>query len=587
MKKKSWALKVLLIALLISVGLPFGTVQAQKRKKKKQKLSQIQEVAKVSQEDKRKAEMFHAEAEKYFILEDFAKAFVLYQRSLELDPQNATAYYKIGLIYLKGKETEKAIFNLRKAISMDPVNKYFYLQLADVYTKQSKFSDAAEVYETMLQKCKKVDEYMFELAAMYIYQEKYDQALLVYDKIEDRFGLNEQVIAQKQKLYIKLSKLDMAIKEGQKLIDAFPGDPKYMLNLADILISNNKSDEAVPYLEEIVADYPDNARALLLLADYYRKQNNNEKSNIYLNRAFGIKGLNIQPKIQVLATIIQKLPNKEFDDLALSLGEKIIVAHPDDPRAFEINGDLNMKLSKDSAALADYKTSLTLGSDNYNTWQNVLQLELSMEKYKQAVEDGEQALELFPNQAGLCWFLGNAYFMEKDYNSAAEIFETGKKLSGSNEELKSYFNAQLGDTYNTLKEYKKSDDAYDATLSYNPENDHVLNNYSYFLALRKEKLDLAKKMCLKLLQLQPDNPTYLDTYAWVLFVKGEYNEAKKYIEKAVQGEQTSGTIIEHYGDILFKLGDIDGAVMQWQKAKGMDETSELIDKKIADRNLYE
>jgi predicted negative regulator of RcsB-dependent stress response len=71
-------------------------------------------------------------------------------------------------------------------------------------------------------------------------------------------------------------------------------------------------------------------------------------------------------------------------------------------------------------------------------------------------------------------------------------------------------------------------------------------------------------------------------------MRGEFDEAKIFIEKAVNSnEGLSGTIIEHYGDILFKLGDVDSAVKQWQRAKGMDETSELIDKKIADRQLYE
>ena len=107
------------------------------------------------------------------------------------------------------------------------------------------------------------------------------------------------------------------------------------------------------------------------------------------------------------------------------------------------------------------------------------------------------------------------------------------------------------------------------------------------MSLRKEKLDLAKKMSGKLVSISPDNSTYLDTYAWVLYMRGEYKEAKVYIEKALEGTDISGTIIEHYGDILFKLGDIDSAVKQWQKAKGMDESSELIDKKIANRKLYE
>ena len=106
--------------------------------------------------------------------------------------------------------------------------------------------------------------------------------------------------------------------------------------------------------------------------------------------------------------------------------------------------------------------------------------------------------------------------------------------------------------------------------------------------LRKEKLDLAEKMSSKLIERNPENPTYLDTYAWVLYNRGKYNDAKKYIEKAIEFDQTgSGTLIEHYGDILFKLGDVNRAVEQWEKAKQLNDTTDLLDKKIAERQLYE
>ena len=582
------AFRNIVLLLIISVTL-ISSIDtfAQRKKKRKNKELKSETPVIVSQEDKRKAEMYHTEAEKYYILDDYAKAFVLYQKALEIDPLNATAHYRIAQIYLKGNDREKAVFNVQRSIKLDDTNKYFYLLLADIYTKQSNFIDAAVTYENMIKKCKKANEYLFELAAIYIYQENYDKALSTYDRIEEKFGINEQVISQKQKLYLKQSQLDLAIAEGQKLIDAFPGESRYVIMLAEILISNKQSEKAIPYLEDLVNNYPDNARALLMLADFYRKNGNTEKSNIYLNKAFGMTDLDIQPKIQVLAGFIQKLPNEDIEQFVINLGEKIIYAHPVDPRSFEIYGDLNMRLEKDDKALEAYQKALELGASNFNTWQNVLQMEIKLEKYTEAIKDGEQALELFPNQAGICWFLGTAYLAKKDHDAAVDVLERGKKLSNSNEELKSYFNAQLGDTYNNLEKYEKSDKAYEAALAHNPDNDHVLNNYSYFLSLRKEKLDLAKKMSTKLISRSPDNSTYLDTHAWVLYVREEYNEAKIYIEKAIEEEDVSGTIFEHYGDILFKLGDIDSAVRQWQKAKGMDETSELIDKKIANRKLYE
>lgn len=564
--------------------------KAQKRNKKDKEQEKVEVIKPedVSLDDKRKAEMYHAEAEKYFLLEDYPKAFILYQKSLETDPNNATAYYRISEIYFKSEEPDKAIYNAQRAIQLDEQNKYFYLQLAELYTKQSDFKNAASTYESMIQKCEDTNEYLFELAALYIYQEDFDAALGIYSRIEDEYGLNEQVIVQKQKLYLKQSQLDKAIEEGKKLIDAYPEEPRYVLMLTDILISNNQTKKAIPYLEDLLEVDPGNSRALLVLADIYRKQGDEEKSNIYLNKAFEKPDLDIEPKIQVLASFLQQLPNDEMEDLAINLGEKIIAAHPEDPRAYEINGDLAMRLTRGEEAIKYYKNAIDLGSSNYNTWQNLLQLQVQQEQYKEAIEDGEQALELFPNQAGIYWFLGTSYLVEKDYEVAAEVLERGKKLSGSNGELKSYFNAQLGDAYNNLKQYKKSDESYEAALAYDPNNDHVLNNYSYFLSLRKEKLDMAKKMSSKLVNSNPDNATYLDTHAWVLYMRGEFDEAKIFIEKAVNSnEGLSGTIIEHYGDILFKLGDVDSAVKQWQRAKGMDETSELIDKKIADRQLYE
>ena len=145
----------------------------------------------------------------------------------------------------------------------------------------------------------------------------------------------------------------------------------------------------------------------------------------------------------------------------------------------------------------------------------------------------------------------------------------------------------LGDAYNATKAYDKSDKAYDEALALNPDNNTALNNYSYYLALRKTNLEKAEKMSLQLTKNSPDNPTFLDTYAWVLYTREKYKEAKKVIERAISTGNANATHFEHYGDILFKLGDVNGAVQQWQKARGMNANSETLNKKIANRKMYE
>jgi predicted Zn-dependent protease len=115
----------------------------------------------------------------------------------------------------------------------------------------------------------------------------------------------------------------------------------------------------------------------------------------------------------------------------------------------------------------------------------------------------------------------------------------------------------------------------------------VLNQYSYFLALRKQNLEKAEKMAALLVKNNPDNPTFLDTYAWVLYMREKYKDAKKIIERAVNSGNANATHLEHYGDILYQLGEIDAAVKQWERARGLNANSETLNKKIANRKIYE
>jgi len=174
----------------------------------------------------------------------------------------------------------------------------------------------------------------------------------------------------------------------------------------------------------------------------------------------------------------------------------------------------------------------------------------------------------------------------KKYQKAIEALEQTRSLAQGNVELQYQAYAQLGDSYNGIKEYELADQAYEKALTFKPNDLYVLNNYSYFLALRKEKLELAKKMADDLARLSPSNATYLDTYAWVLFQAGEYGKALSYVEKA-SVISPKGVILEHLGDVLFKLGRTEEAIEQWGKAKKAGGSSEQIDRKIAEKKLIE
>ena len=125
--------------------------------------------------------------------------------------------------------------------------------------------------------------------------------------------------------------------------------------------------------------------------------------------------------------------------------------------------------------------------------------------------------------------------------------------------------------------------AYDEALKYNDKNVMVLNNYSYFLSLEKKDLKRAERMSAQCIKLEPDNATYLDTYAWIFFMQGNYSLAKIYIESALGKDRTnSSELVDHYGDILFMSGEKDNAVEQWKKAKELGKESPVLDRKISE-----
>ena len=88
-------------------------------------------------------------------------------------------------------------------------------------------------------------------------------------------------------------------------------------------------------------------------------------------------------------------------------------------------------------------------------------------------------------------------------------------------------------------------------------------------------------MSFKTIKAEPRNATYLDTYAWILFMQKRYAEARVYIDQALQNDSAPGSVvIEHAGDIYMMAGDPEGAVNLWQQALGLDPGNKLLMKKI-------
>ena len=203
-------------------------------------------------------------------------------------------------------------------------------------------------------------------------------------------------------------------------------------------------------------------------------------------------------------------------------------------------------------------------------------------------EESEEALGLFPDQSFLYLFNGIAKIQNKKYEDAAKTLVSGSKLVVDNDQEQIDFYSNLGEVYDKLKRFEDSDKYYQKALNIDGSNVYVLNNWAYYLSLRNEQLEKAAEMSKRSNEISPNNANFLDTYAWVLYKQGKFSEALTWLEKAKQNSsEVSGTVLEHYGDILFKLGRASEAIEYWQKAKKVGDHSELLDKKLSDKKLYD
>jgi tetratricopeptide (TPR) repeat protein len=582
--KINYTYLLILTAYLLGVGMPFSYGQ----KKKDKTLQRDAKLSPVKKEDQVQAEYLFTEAVKNSIIEDYPKAISYLRRSLELYPENAAGYYKMAELLFKTDKLTEAEKSIQIALNLEQENKYYYILAADIQTQQGNFTTATNLYETMLNKTDAGPQHILELAVLYLHMHDYNKAIQVFDRAEKVLGINEQIILQKQKLYLQQNKLPEALREGEKLVENFPEEPAYVLQQVEILLSNHRYNEALSYLQNYLQENPDQPQAQYLLAKVYQQQGNFDAADKQLQNAFSSPELSLDIKVQEISALIEQLPDRELQASIQQLTQQVLKAHQDQPESHILRADFLFAIKQQQQARSHYLQALELDANNFQVWQNALSIGLELGRFDSVAEESERALELFPNQAAIYYFNGAANLSLKNYDEAVYALEQGKRISASNKELAGIFNSHLGDAYNGTGQYEKSDAAYEAAMKANPENDYILNNYSYYLSLRQEKLDLARELSEKLIKKHPDNPTYLDTHAWVLYQLKQYKEAKRYLERALENEgDQDGTIVEHYGDVLYQLNEKDAALNQWKKARQLPNTSDKLDQKINDHKLYE
>ncbi|NVN94467.1 MAG: tetratricopeptide repeat protein [Bacteroidetes bacterium] len=575
---------ILFISLMLTIILSTACKSVDKSKKLRKG-----ETIEKSNGDRLAIDGIFIDANKERLQGNYQNALDLFTLVLNKDPENSASLYEIARIYQVQKKTTEALQYAKKAAEIDKENIWFQLLLADLYNNNQQFKEATAIWTNIVKKNPDKIESYYDWANAYIYEKKLEEAIKIYDLIEKKIGITEEISMQKQKLYLTMDKFGKAVVEIEKLSAQFPDDTRFYAMLAEMHNKKKMYDKALIYYNKILEKDPNDKFIHISLAGYYREIGQKDKSYKELKVGIANPNLDIDTKIQILLSYYTVTEiYTELKPQAFELSQILVKTHPNDAKAYSIYADFLYRDKKYLEARDAFRKVNTIDSSKYAIWETLLVVESELNDTVALVNESKRAIELFPEQPLLYLFSGIANFQINKIEIAIKALKIGVDLVVDNDKLSVQFYTYLGDIYYKNKDYTNAFDAFNKLLKIDTDNVYVLNNYAYYLSLQAEDLDRAEQMGRKLNDLAPNNSSYQDTYAWVFYKLGKYEEAKKWVSKAIDnGGSKNDIILEHYGDILYKLGDRENAFQYWSKAKLLGSGSEFLQKKIVDKKLYE
>ena len=536
-------------------------------------------------EQQRKYDYFFLEAMRLKEKKDYASAFGLLQHCLDIHPNAASALYEVSQYYMFLRQVPQGQEALEKAVANAPDNYWYSQGLASLYQQQNELDKAVTLLEQMVVRFPAKQDPLFNLLDLYGRQEKYDEVISTLNRLEKRMGKNEQLSMEKFRIYLQMKDDKKAFQEIESLVQEYPMDMRYQVILGDVYLQNGKKQEAYDVYQKVLAAEPDNPMAIFSMASYYKQTEQEELYQQQLDTLLLNKKVTPDTKVGVMRQMIVENEQADKDSTQIiALFDRIMKQEQDDPQIPMLYAQYLLSKNMEAESVPVLEQVVDLDPTNNAARMMLIGAAVKKEDYKQIIKVCEPGIEATPDALEFYYYLAVAYNQAEKPDSVISICKRAleHKTADGKKEIVSEFYSILGDMYHTQKQMKEAYAAYDSALVYNPSNIGALNNYAYYLSVERRDLDKAEEMSYKTVKAEPNNATYLDTYAWILFEKGNYAEARIYIDNAMKSEggDESDVIVEHCGDIYYMTGDVDGALTYWKKALEMGSESKTLKQKI-------
>jgi len=523
------------------------------------------------------------EASRQKMIGNINEARNLYLSCIKANPECDVAYYELGTVLSALGENTKAEENLAMAYQLDKKNYWYGIAYSELLKINNKPSESIKV----LHKTRKLNKENaltidFKIAEIYSEKGKYKAALKLLQKMEMQNGISEIISFKKHEIFKLQGKFKDAEEVLKRLAVESPETIEYQIILAEFYTERGDSVMALKAYEQAFKIDSTNVYAITNLADIYTSMGAEEKGFYFLNRAFKNENIPVNSKIQTMMYLnkdreLIKKNGRYIDPLVSNL----LSQYPDNVDVKTVAYDFYNGLEDHMRAMNIIKEILLTVKDDYMIWQQALYNASMLDNYDELIIVGEEALKYFPNKSEMYLFLGMAYFQKDFYEKAYNILSAGYSSIKEGDKMSIQFQLFLSEAAYKTDRKTEAYSYFDMLIINDPGNDLTKNNYSYYLALDSINLEKAKDLSYSTLINSPENSTYLDTYAWILFQSGDYRNAEIFIEKAMKiNALADPDIIFHYAEILNKLEKFAEAEKFYNIALDRGYSNEIIEKKL-------
>jgi tetratricopeptide (TPR) repeat protein len=541
----------------------------------------------VTDENHAKFQQYFFEGEKAKMAGNFEIAINYFNTALKYE-QVSAAHYEISKLSSQLPKFEKmGIDHIRIAVEMEPTNSWYLKDLAYYEVYDGNIKEGIRNFDLAVKYSANpvpiLNEYLNVIG-------NYDmlQASVVLARIAAIQGEDEDVARKRFELLTAQEKF----KEAGKVLEDFEKKNKvedtYYFYLLEFYRENSLKEEASKWLKHMKEVIPDNGKLLLEESGELANAGNDAKSYELLKRSITSGDLGWYDAIDVLKKYEElsdqdenfKKPLWEIFDLTFNQFKSEYQCLVQ--LSFVANHQDNLVRQEEMLRLA-----VALYKSDVMVWQFLLGNQKQQRKWNELVKVGNEALELFPTDAEIYYFTGLGYLKLQDYPKSLELLITGRDLVIEDPELLSQFYSSLGSVYFKTDNWTECENSFEQALIQNPDNATALNNYAYYLGLKKVQLDKALGIVQYAVSMQPNNAIYIDTFGFILFQKKQYQAAITQLEIAVKLNAADQEIWEHLGDSYVMLGNEAKAMECWNKALSLNPTHAKLKEKINQKKFIE